>query len=127
MQENVRLRKKVLLNAKEKIIKEFEYKAKTLDMYIGVLEKSIVYEGDSVETIAFKLYMQLDNVSKVSKKINELGFRISTNSHLGERKYTSNDITAIITNKEAIVDTDLKEVVQDIQRMNYGKVSKRWF
>ncbi len=127
MQENIRRRKDILLNAKEKITKEFECKVKTLDRYIDVLEKSIICEEDSIENIAFKLYLQLDNVSKVAKIINGLGFRLDTNSYVGKRKYTSNDITAIITNKDATVEEDLKEVVQEIQKMNYGKVSKRWF
>lgn len=127
MQENIRVRKEVLLNAKEKITKEFERKTKTLDKYIEVLEKSIIHKEDSVENIAFKLYLQLDNVSNVAKTINELGFRLNTSSHIGKRKYTSNDITAIITNKDATVEEDLKEVVQEIQKMNYGKVAKRWF
>lgn len=124
---SIEIRKEVLLKAKSKLIKEHESKISTLDKYIQVLEKSIINENDTVEVISFKLYMQLDNVAKVANAINNVGYRIKTTSHKGERKYNSNDITAIITNKEAKVDKELKEVVQEIQKMNYGKISKRWF
>ncbi len=127
MKENIRMRKEKFLNARAKVTNEYKRKIELLDKYIRTLDNSEINEHDDIDTIVFKLYMQLDNVSKVAKVVNELGFRIITNSYIGERKYNSNDITSIITNKDALVSNELKESVQEIQKINYGKISKRWF
>lgn len=116
-----------LINSKEKIIKEYDDKIKKLDEYINILNNCEIKNNDNFETIVYKLYMQLDNVSFVAKEINKLGYRVITESWQGKRKYSSNDITFIITDNNANVDEKLKEVVQEIQRVNYGKSSKRWF
>lgn len=126
MNENILLRKEKLKERKEKIIKEADKKAKRLDEYIEILNKSEILESDNFETIIYKLYMQLDNVTDVTKEINNLGYRIKTFSWQGQRKYTTNDITKILTDKDTNVDEELKAVVQEIQAVNYGKISKWW-
>ncbi len=66
--------------------------------------------------VVFKLYLQLENVVKVTETVNDLGFRIKTNTYARERKYSTNDITSIITDPFANVVEDLKILVQDRQR-----------
>lgn len=127
MKDFIDKRRVKLLKSREKIENQYKKQLGLIDNYINVLEKSAIAETDEVEAIAFKLYMQLDSVSKVADVINSLDFRIITNSIQGKRKYNSNDITAIITNKDANVEENLKEAVQEIQKMNYGKSGKRWF
>lgn len=117
------------MNRREKLLKnkdDLVIKISTIDKYIRILDYSMVDEEDSLETKVFKLYMQLDNTTKVALSINDLGYRLKTDSHIGERKYTSNDITFIITNKLADVDIELREVVQAIQKENYGQANRRW-
>lgn len=125
MNKTINKRIEKLAKAKEKIIKEANNKINKLDKYIEILNKSEIVENDSFETIVYKLYIQLDNVKLVADEINRFGYRIKTFSWKGERKYNTNDITKIITNKEADVDKDLKEAVQELQKMNYE--GKRWF
>ena len=124
---HIQERKLKLEKSKNKIIKEYNNRIDKINQYIKVLEKSKIKKHDNVETKIYKLYMQLDNVTSVANKINNMDYRISTNSKKGKRKYTTNDITYVITNKEAIVEKELKEVVQEIQKINYGKQGKRWF
>ncbi|HBF8940467.1 TPA: hypothetical protein KO175_004485, partial [Clostridioides difficile] len=90
-----------------------------IDSYLKILEESIIDESDHVELVVFKLYLQLENVVKVTETVNDLGFRIKTNTYARERKYSTNDITSIITDPFANVVEDLKILVQDRQRKNY--------
>ena len=125
MSEKIIKRIEKLTKSKEKILIEADKKVSKINKYIEILNKSEIKENDSFETIVYKLYMQLDNIKLVADEINALGYRIKTFSYKGNRKYQTNDITEIITNKDANVDEDLKEVVQEIQKINYG--GKRWF
>lgn len=125
MSEKIIKRIEKLTKSKEKILIEADKKVSKINKYIEILNKSEIQENDSFETIVYKLYMQLDNIKLVADEINALGYRIKTFSYKGHRKYQTNDITEIITNKDANVDEDLKEVVQEIQKINYG--GKRWF
>ncbi|MDC9396120.1 hypothetical protein PSM38_18125, partial [Clostridioides difficile] len=90
-----------------------------IDSYLKILEKSIIDESDHVELVVFKLYLQLENVVKVTETVNDLGFRIKTNTYARERKYSTNDITSIITDPFTDVVEDLKILVQERQRKNY--------
>lgn len=98
-----------------------------LENIIETIENNaIINENDSLETIVFKKYLELENADKVSKYINDLGYRIKTNSRLGERKYISSDISDIITGNPDI-DPELKAVVQKLQEYNFTAVSKIWW
>ena len=96
----------------------------------GVLEvlesNSAIEKSDSLETIIFKKYLELENVQKVAKYINELGYRIKTGSWIGERKYTSNDITKILVDRDCMVERKLKYIVQFLQDKNYEHMRKIW-
>ena len=93
---------------------------------INILEnKSQIKEDDNFETIVFKKYLELESVRAVANYINELGYRVKTNSYIGERKYIGTDITKIILS-DLDIDKNLKEVVKLIQELNYEHMSKKW-
>ena len=118
MDELKEIRSKLRANAQKKVDE--------INRYIKVLDSSDIENDDNFETIVFKLYIQLDSVTRTAKELNRLGFRLKTSRNT-ERKYTSNDITEIIKNKNADVDLELKEIVQRRQRYNYNKAEKKWF
>lgn len=110
----------------KKLKNKMQEKINILDKIIKVIdENKEISETDNFETIVFKKYLEFENVTKVAKYINELGYRIKTNSYIGERKYIGTDITNIISH-EADVEKELKEVVIYIQGLNYENVLKQW-
>jgi lipopolysaccharide export LptBFGC system permease protein LptF len=110
----------------EKIIKKHNEKIQKIEKIINILEnKSQIKEDDNFETIVFKKYLELESVRAVANYINELGYRVKTNSYIGERKYIGTDITKIILS-DLDIDKDLKEVVKLIQELNYEHMSKKW-
>ena len=112
---------------KEILTEEYTKKLNSLNKYIRVMENdTIIEESDSLEVKVFKLYMILNSVVRVAEKINEMGYRIKTNTYVGERKYKSNDITDIIINSDVEIPTELKESVREINAMNAEKAYGRW-
>lgn len=86
-----------------------------LKKYIDLIEN---YNADSLEKLVIKYYALIGRVDKVATKINEEGYRIDG------RKYTSNDITAIIQSKTTI--DELHEMVRSIQKKNKAMANKKW-
>ena len=110
----------------EKITKKYNEKIQKIEKTINILEnKSQIKEDDNFETIVFKKYLELESVRAVANYINELGYRVKTNSYVGERKYIGTDITKIILS-DIEIDKELKEVVKLIQELNYEHMSKKW-
>lgn len=58
-----------------------------------------IRKNDTLETKIVKAYIQLQNVNKVAEFINDLGYRIKTDSRIGSRKYRSNDISNVLNEK----------------------------
>lgn len=110
----------------EKIIKKHNEKIQKIEKIINIIEnKSQIKEDDNFETIVFKKYLELESVRSVANYINELGYRVKTDSYIGERKYIGTDITKIILS-DIDIDKELKEVVKLIQELNYEHMSKKW-
>lgn len=110
----------------EKITKKYNEKIQKIEEIINILEnKSQIKEDDNFETIVFKKYLELESVRAVANYINELGYRVKTDSYIGERKYIGTDITKIILS-DIDIDKELKEVVKLIQELNYEHMSKKW-
>ncbi|MCC0693398.1 hypothetical protein [Clostridioides sp. ZZV14-6387] len=116
----VKKKREKLLGLKKRIKKSYNSKIDKIDLYLKLLEESMIDEADHVELVVFKLYLQLENVVKVTRTVNDLGFRIKTSTYAKERRYDTNDITSIITDPFASVDEDLKILVQERQRKNYS-------
>lgn len=123
------IKKKILeLNkVKNNIEQEYEYELDRINQIINIISSFDINQTDNVDEIVFNLYILLNSVKKVADYINEIGYRIDTTSKQGKRKYNSNDITAIIKNKDAMVNNEIKTIAQEIQMLNYKNVSKRWF
>ena len=110
----------------EKIIKKHNEKIQKIEKIINILEnKSQIKEDDNFETIVFKKYLELESVRAVANYINELGYRVKTNSYVGERKYIGTDITKIILS-DIEIDKELKEVAKLVQELNYEHMLKKW-
>lgn len=110
----------------EKLIKKHNEKIQKVEKIINILEsKSQIKEDDNFETIVFKKYLELESVRAVANYINELGYRVKTDSYIGERKYIGKDITKIILS-DIDIDKELKEVVKLIQELNYEHTLKKW-
>ena len=110
----------------EKIIKKHNEKIQKIEKIINILEnKSQIKEDDNFETIVFKKYLELESVRAVANYTNELGYRVKTNSYIGERKYIGTDITKIILS-DIEIDKELKEVAKLVQELNYEHMLKKW-
>lgn len=87
-----------------------------------------INDNDPVETIIFKKYIEIENVSKVAAYINSLGFRVKSDGSdehkLSERKYTSNDISDMITDKNAPVEKELKDFTAKLFKFHKNKMLK---
>ncbi|WP_294375347.1 hypothetical protein [uncultured Clostridium sp.] len=126
MSEAIKSKIKGYRKLEEKIIKKHNEKIQKIEKIINILEnKSQIKEDDNFETIVFKKYLELESVRAVANYINELGYRVKTNSYIGERKYIGTDITKIILS-DLDIDKELKEVVKLIQELNYEHMSKKW-
>ncbi len=126
MSEAIKSKIKGYRKLEEKIIKKHNEKIQKIEKIINILEnKSQIKEDDNFETIVFKKYLELESVRAVANYINELGYRVKTNSYIGERKYIGTDITKIILS-DLDIGKDLKEVVKLIQELNYEHMSKKW-
>lgn len=126
MNEILKNKINVYRKLEEKIIKKHNEKIQKIEKTINILEnKSQIKEDDNFETIVFKKYLELESVRSVANYINELGYRVKTDSYIGERKYIGTDITKIILS-DIDIDKELKEVVKLIQELNYEHMSKKW-
>lgn len=99
------------------------------DKFINVLYKCTIQPTDSLQTIVCKKYIELSDVIKVAAYINNEGYRIKTNSYKRERKYTTNDITAIVEGPDESVDSifvcaikEMKDIDKMIMKMNIKKL-----
>lgn len=71
-------------------IYEAQEQIKKLEKYIEKLEN---YEDDTFEKKVFKLYVLRENVTKITKELNEEGHRI------GNRKLITKDLSDLIRSK----------------------------
>jgi len=110
----------------QKIRDKVELKMNELDMILRVIEHCEVKENDNLETIVLKKYIEFENVTEVANSINELGYRIKTNSHVGVRKYTTNDISNILTDNDIDVEKELKESTATMFKHNRGIAYKSY-
>ena len=126
MSEAIKSKIKGYRKLEEKIIKKHNEKIQKIEKIINILEnKSQIKEDDNFETIVFKKYLELESVRAVANYINELGYRVKTNSYIGERKYIGTDITKIILS-DIEIDKELKEVAKLVQELNYEHMLKKW-
>jgi hypothetical protein len=111
-----------------KVIAAFTSKVKKLT---DIFEDCEVQPDDTLETIIFKKYIELGNVAKVAEYINDQGYRIKTDSNIGQKKYIHNDISDVLNDKKVSVDKkfiraiqDMKDIEHMIIKMNAKKLLK---
>ena len=95
-------------------LEEVRNNIKELEYIEEVLKENIDLNKMEVNEVIFRLYLKLENVKEVSKKINDLNFRIKTDR--GYRKYIHQDISDVLKNKNAIKDKKLASIVTKIFR-----------
>lgn len=109
-----------------KVKDKYKSDMKSIKSIIEVIENnSEILDGDSLETIVFKKYLEVENVKKVADHINLLGYRIKTESYIGERKYTSNDISRIIASDET-VEIKLRKTVKELHYEHSMAMVGKW-
>lgn len=108
-----------------KLTVKYENDMTAIKSIIEAIESNGVQEGDSLETIVFKKYLELENVKNVADHINKLGYRVKTDSYIGERKYIGNDITEIIVS-DAAIEKKLQKVVKELHRQHSIAMIKRY-
>lgn len=112
---------------KNQIVSKYNKEISIVNNILDTIEKySSIKDSDNFETIVFKKYLEFENVTKVAKYLNDSGYRVKTQSYIGERKYKGTDITDIITSLDINVDKQLKETVQYLQDKNYNEMLKHW-
>lgn len=93
---------------------------KEIESVIRFIEKNKLMEGDSLETIVFKKYLELESTKKVTEYINSMGYTKATSNKQGvsERKYITSDISNILKDKKCNVDKKLKAFVMKLFNKN---------
>lgn len=126
MNKNLVDKKEKYKKLQKRVTQKYNDEMKRLKKILKVIdENSEIEKNDNLETIIFKKYLELENVTSVARYINDLGYRIKTDSYIGERKYKGTDITEILI-KDVGVNKELKEVVQYLQNKNYSEMVKHW-
>lgn len=110
-----------------KITSKYRKDMKDIKGIIELIENNgEVNENDTLETIVFKKYLELENVKNVADCINSLGYMIKTQSYIGKRKYTSNDISEIIIS-DVDIEKELKDTVKELHSQHSIAMAKRCY
>ncbi|WP_315795281.1 hypothetical protein [Paenibacillus sp. BIC5C1] len=107
---------KVSLERRKEHIAELQNEIKLQEHAIKVIG---TYSPNTLEEKILHLYSIEGSVKIVADQINAEGHRI------GERKYITNDITAVIESKP--VKDELHEIVKKAFNQNKKKAAARWF
>lgn len=87
---------------------------KQLEEYIEKVEK---YEADTYEKKVFKLYVLRENVTRITKELNEEGYRI------GNRKLISKEISDLIRSKPT---DEMHELARKLFNQNKKRSALKW-
>lgn len=94
-------------------IEEVNKKIKQLELIRSFLEEPIK-EDDSIDTIIYKKYLEYENVSNVSKWLNEKGYTKMNEDNTKVVKYNPGDVSKSIKDKTVDVEERLKEIVKKL-------------
>ena len=106
-----------------KVIKldELNEKIEELEVVRNKIAEVLQMQCTSLEDVILKKYIELQNGAKVTEFLNNEGYRIKSNGKLGERKYSSNDVTDIIINSNS--SSHVSQVAKILYKFNTGKVA----
>lgn len=85
-----------------------------LENFIKLVEN---YEADTFEKEAIKLYILMENVTKVANILNDKGYRV------GNRKVVGKDVSDIIRSKPV---DEMHSLAKKIFGKNKKRVSRNW-
>jgi len=91
---------------------------KKIDSLRKIMNHQKINGHEEINTLVFKKYVELNDVTKTTAYINSCGYRIPTNTYVGERKYKTNDITAILKEGNRFVEDELVEAVELIKELD---------
>lgn len=109
---------RVLRSKRDRYLKVADAFIIKIKNFTDILEECEVLESDSIETIIFKKYIELNELTKVADYINDKGYRIKTSSYIGERKYISNDISEVINNPSTNVNISLINAIKEMKELD---------
>jgi len=96
-------------------IEEAKIRIKYYEDFINMFQN---YEPQTMEQWVYKLYVQLESVSKVVEELNKMGYRHEN------RKLVTTDITPLLTCKQ----TDpMHELANKMFKANKKRVRARWW
>ena len=128
MNSKIKERLKEFMLARNKILEDNQKRLDRINNYIDLLRVCKLKEADSLETKVFKLYLITGKLEAVAEYLNQNGYRIKTDSYIGERKYIPNDITFIIKEKNHLVkNKKLRLAVLKLKENNAKGLGMKWF
>jgi len=95
-------------------ITEARERIKKLEEYIVMVEN---YQAETYEQKVFKLYVLRENVTKITKELNEEGHRV------GKRKLITKDISDLIRSKPT---DEMHEMARKMFNSNRKKSATGW-
>lgn len=95
-------------------ISEAKEHIKELEKYIELVEN---YDARTFEKKVFKLYVLRENVTKITKELNEEGYRI------GNRKLITKDVSDLIKSKAT---DEMHEMARRMFNQNKKRSSLKW-
>jgi translation initiation factor 1 (eIF-1/SUI1) len=102
-------------------VESINEKIEELEVVRNKLKELLQRDSKSTEEKILQKYIELQHAAKVAEYLNNEGYRIKSNGKLGERKYTSNDVTSIIDINET--ESDIFHIAKSLYRFNTGKVA----
>jgi len=103
-------------------IKTIEEDIKKKSEILGVLKDAQLIREKSLEGMIYQKYIELQRTDRVAEYINELGYRIKTNSYIGERKYIHKDVTSVICEDVHKNNNWIQKIAYALYRYNFGSV-----
>lgn len=97
-------------------IEEAKRRIKYYEDFIKLLSS---YEPKTMEQWAYKLYVELESVSKVTEELNKMGYR-----H-GNRKLVTTDITPLLSRKPT--EDPMNELAHKMFKANKKRTKARWW
>lgn len=104
-------------------VQEIDKQIENLKFTKRILEQHITPD-DNIDTIIYKKYIELENITNVMKYINEKKYYKEVNGRL--LKYNITDISNAIKNKEADVENNIKELAKQIFKEHKKGAKRRW-
>ncbi len=96
-------------------IAEARERIKKLEEFIVMVED---YQAETYEQKVFKLYVLRENVTKITKELNEQGYRI------GKRKLNTKDISDLIRSKPSL--DEMHEMARKLFNRNRKRSVNGW-